>query len=163
MCKLLAQLPDDLITLITQTAFQCTASEFFQDLDFYTTWANTVPAMFISAQVLDLRFWYCVANPMIRWHPFIARRHLKLLPHDIWAGTLPCLVQYLDRERLRSLKTYKRCVVRWVDEAVTSHHVWFYQHVLTKVLIKLRIEHFRPNCPQFFVREALSQIASFAQ
>ena len=139
MCKLLAALPDDLISLITDYAFQCTACEFFQDLDFYISWGNTVPPMFLSAQVLDLRFWYCVANPMIRFHPFVARKYLKLHPHDIWSGTLPCLVRYLHAERLRSLKTYKRCVIRWVDEAVTSHHLWFYMHVVQKTTRKIDI------------------------
>ena len=154
----MVRLNSDCLGIVSAFAFDCTAQELLLDLDFYVAWQQSVPPMFLRASALDTRFWLRVANPMVRFHPFTARKHLRLRPEDIWASTLPSLTHYISKELVRDLRTYRQCVIRWAMDAVQNRELWYYLRLRDKILVKLRQEHFRRNCPHFFVREALRQI-----
>ena len=152
----------DCLGVITDFAFECTAQELLDDLDFYIAWQKTVPPMFLMASLLDTRYWLRVANPLIKFYPFVARKHLRMRPEDIWAATLPSLTHYISKELVRDLRTYRQCVIRWAMDAVQNRSLWYYVRLREKILKKLRENHFRRNCPHFFVREALRQIREAA-
>lgn len=155
-------LPTDLLNIVLNFDLRCTADELAEDITFYTEWQNCVPPMFLSVCLLDTRFYFNVANPMIKFYPFIARRYLRMRPCDIWSQTLPALANMICKERIREMRTYKACVQRWVSDCVNNRKLFYYKTLVKKALGKLTQDHFRPNHPGFFVLEALQQVALFS-
>ena len=152
-----SRLPTDLMDLTISFVHDITTEELFEDLHFYMRWQKHVPAMFLSCTLLDNRYLFAVANPMRRFHPYTPRRFLSMQPADIWASTLPALVNMLNSERVRAIKSYKGCIRRWTHDCVTSRKLEFYLILCKKALVKLHECHFRRSFPVFFVREALRQ------
>ena len=159
LCNVVFYLPTDLLNIVLSFDLLCSVAELAEDLNFYISWQRTVPAMFLTASLLDTRYWYNVANPMLRYHPFTPRRYLRMRPCDIWSQTLPALTNMICRERVREIRTYKACVQRWVTDCVENRHLFYYRTLVKKVLGKITQRHFRPNHPGFFVEEALRQVA----
>ena len=151
------RLPTDLLDLTVSYLYNIPAYELIEDLHFFLRWQQQVPAMFLSCTLMDSRYLFAVANPMRRYHPYTPRRFLHMQPADIWASTLPALVNMLDAEKVRGIKSYKGCIRRWTHECVTSRKLEFYTLLCKKALIKLGECHFRRSFPVFFVREALRQ------
>ena len=149
--------PKDLINLIISFVFDVSADELFRDLRFYIKWQTHVPGMFLTPALLDIRYFYAVANPMIKDHPYTPRRFLQMRPSEIWASTLPALVNMLCPQKIREIKTYKGCVQRWVHDCVSSRNIQLYFILCKKALVKVSERHFRRAFPVFFVREALRQ------
>ena len=150
-------LPRDLLNLAISFLYDISADELFQDLAFFLKWQKNVPSVFLSPSLLDQRFYYGVANPMIKDHPYTPRRFLQMRPSEIWASTLPALVNMLCPEKIREIKTYKGCVLRWTHDCVHSRSLKYYFILCKKALVKLTDRHFRRAYPVFFVREALRQ------
>ena len=159
--KVVFCLPTDLLNLVLDYDLCCTAYELAEDITFYTAWQNCVPPMFLSTSLLDTRFYFNVANPMIKFHPFTARRYLRMRPCDIWSQTLPALANMISKESIREMRTYKACVQRWVSDCVNNRQLFYYKILVKKALGKLTQCHFRPNHPGFFVLEALRQVDLF--
>ena len=151
------RLPIDLTNLTVSFLYNITAQELFEDLHFYLRWQKHVPPMFLSCTLLDQRYLFAVANPMRPFHPYTPRKFLSMQPCDIWASTLPALVNMINPERVREIKTYKGCVTRWTHDCITSRKLEFYLILCKKALVKLSERHFRRSFPVFFVREALRQ------
>lgn len=154
----MSTLPKDLLNIITEMVYDCTGEELMEDLHFYISWQRTVPPMFLSAALIDLRFFFGVANPMISYHPYTPRKYLRMRPSDIWASTLPALVNMVHPETVRAARTYKGCLTRWVNDCTSNRQLYYYHVLVSKGLCKLKPEHFRRSHPHFFVREALRQI-----
>ena len=151
------RLPKDLMNLTISFVYDVSVDELFRDLCFFIKWQTHVPSMFLSPALLDTRFFYAVANPMIKDHPYTPRRFLQMRPSEIWASTLPALVNMLCPEKIREIKTYKGCVQRWTRDCVSSRTLRYYFLLCKKALVKLTECHFRRAFPIFFVREALRQ------
>ena len=149
---------NDLLNIILSYDYRIPPEEFIADLEFYTRWQR-VPPLFLSASLIDTRILFHVANPCRKHHPFTPRRHLKMRPCDIWAATLPALVHMVCRERLRELKTYKKCCLNWTYDCVENHKLWYYEKLESRLLTRLQLDHFRPSAQRAFVIEALRQIA----
>ena len=154
------RLPNDLISVILSHVFECTAKELEQDLNFYIAWQKTVPPMFLSASLLDTRYWFGVANPMLSYHPYTPRKFLQMQPADIWAATLPAFVNMICRERVRGIQTYKGCIQRWAADCIAGRRLEYYIILSSKGFRNLTPDHFRVSHPPFFVEEALRQIHS---
>ena len=122
------------------------------------SWIGTV-SIFLSPRLLDTRYLFYVANPMLPNHPYTPRRHLSMRPADVWAQTLTAFAQMLCRERIRELRTYKKCVLRWVYDCIENRSVQYYRILHAKVLWKLSPQHFRPSAHFAFLLEALRQIS----
>ena len=153
-------LHDDLITLCVSYVWDLTSFELKDDLDFYIQWQRYVPHMFLQTAVLDTRFWYTVANPMCKYNPYYPRKYLSLRPADIWSPSLRSLGSMICKEKIRSLKTYKGCVLRWIDDCTSNRHLFYWFYLARRVLSRLKITHFQTRAPCFFVREALEEICS---
>ena len=156
--KQMFPLPNDLLSIITSMVFDCTGAELCEDLTFYLTWQKTVPPMFLSAALIDERYFFGVANPMICYHPYSPRKYLRMRPSDIWAATLPALVNMVHPELIRGARTYKGCLTRWTYDCISNRELYYYELLVSKGLKKLTRDHFRRSHPPFFVREALRQI-----
>ena len=153
-------LPRDLLNIVLVYVYECTQSELVQDLNFYIEWQNTVPAMFLSASLIDTRYYYGVANPMLPYHPFTPRKYLRMRPCDIWAATLPAFVNMICGERIREIGTYKGCIQRWTSDCISNREIQYYIILASKGFRKITSDHFRLSHPSFFVKEALRQIRS---
>ena len=150
-------LPKVVMNLLLSFLWEISEDELFGDLEYFIRWHKFVPPLFLSPTLMDTRFFYPVASPMRPNYPYTPRRFLHMDPCDIWAQTLPALVNMLCSERVREIKSYKGCIQRWTLECVTSRHLEFYLLLCKKALIKLNESHFRRAFPIFFVREALRQ------
>ena len=150
-------LPKDLMDLTISFVYDITAQELFEDLEYFIRWQKHVPPMFLSCTLLDQRYLFSVANPMRPFHPYTPRKYLSMQPSDIWASTLPALVNMINAERVREIKTYKGCIRRWTHDCITSRKLEFYLLLCKKALVKLSDRHFRRSFPVFFVQEALRQ------
>ena len=153
-------LPRDLFNLMLSFVYECEATEFIADLNFYIAWQKAVPPMFLSASLLDTRFWYGVANPMLPYHPYTPRKFLRMEPADIWAATLPAFVNMICRERVRETRTYKGCIQRWANDCVSNRQLEYYVLLSMKGFKKLTADHFVSSHHPFFVEEALRQVRS---
>ena len=160
MCNYNMRLPTDLTNVIISYLWCIDVFELFDDIQFYSNWQQTVPEMFLSPSLLHKKFYYAVANPMIRTYPYTPRRFLHMHAADIWSATLPALVNMICAEKIRDIKTYKGCIQRWTRQCVCNSEVYLYRFLCRKVLIKLHESHFRRAFPVFFVREALRQTRS---
>ena len=154
------RLPTDLTNVILSYLWFIDAEELISDVKYYIKWQKNVPEMFLSPSLLHKTFYYAVANPMIKTYPYTPRRLLYMQPRDIWASTLPALVNMICPEKIREIKTYKGCIQRWTHQCVGSSQVFHYRYLCRKALIKLSENHFRRAFPVFFVREALRQTCS---
>ena len=152
-------LPDVLVTEMLKFVWGITACELRSDLDFYIQWRKHVPPMFLEPSTLETRFWYNVANPLCRYHPYHPRKYLSLRPSDIWSASLPALGSMLCREKVRMVKTYKRCIMRWISDCITNRHIFFWFVLIDKVFKRINFEHFRVQVPSSFVQESLREIA----
>ena len=155
-------IPRDIMDLIVSFVYRIPARELFADVEYFLKWQQNVPPMFLSATLLDNRFYYRVANPMRRFHPYTPRRFLHMKASEIWGSTLPALVNMLCAERVREIRTYKGCIRRWTIDCTSSRSLAPYIALRKKALTKLTQEHFRRSFPRFFVREALRQIRALA-
>ena len=156
---MLFSLPVDLVRLILSFELQITPKELSDDIDFYIDWHNTVPPIFLSPRLLETRYLFYVASPMLPHHPYTPRRHLSMRPADVWAQTLTALGQMICRERIRELRTYKKCILRWIYDCIENRNPEYYRILHTKVLSKVALQHFRPSAHFVFLREALRQIS----
>ena len=156
---MLFSLPHDLVRLVLSFELDISPKELSDDIDFFIKWHDTVPPIFLSPRLLDTRYLFYVANPMHVHHPYTPRRHLSMRPADVWAQTLTALAQMVCRERVRELRTYKKCILRWVYDCIENRNVEYYKILHSKVLGKLSLQHFRPSAHFAFLEEALRQIA----
>ena len=149
-------LPNDLSNLVVSFLYNINYQELAIDLEYYTMW-HSVPNIFLKASILDLRTFCFVPSPLHKNVPYVPRAYLRMRPSDIWSNSLIVLSSKICKEKIRALKTYKGCVLRWVfDTTSTRHHCW-YKQLHERVLKKLTVDHFR--APDFFVLEALAQIS----
>ena len=137
-----------------------TACELRQDLKFYITWRKYVPSMFLSTQLLETRFWFHIANPMCRYHPYHPRKFLNMRPAEVWSPTLTALGNMICKEKIRAAKTYKRCALRWIWDCCDNLELWYWFYLRDKLFTRLSSCHFHSKAPLRFVEEALQQIAS---
>ena len=151
-------LPHDLVNLVLTFELQISPLELSEDIDYFVTWHNTVPSLFLSPRLLDTRYLFFVPSPMLVNHPYTPRRHLAMRPADIWSQTLPAFGQMICRERIREVRSYKKCILRWIYDCVENRDVGYYTILYSKILRKLSPLHFRPSAHWVFVREALRQI-----
>ena len=120
-------LPPDLVNLILTFELQISPLELSEDIDFFVTWHNTVPSLFLSPRLLDTRYLFFVASPMLVNHAYTPRRHLAMRPADIWSQTLPAFGQMICRERIRELRSYKKCILRWIYDCIENRDVAYYK------------------------------------
>ena len=162
--KTMFTLPDDLITEIASFLWtDCTihANELSADIDFYITWRTLVPPIFIKCAVTDKLHCYDVANPMRAGHPYWPRQLLELTPHTVWSRNLYLLGSFICREKIRGVKTYKRCCMRWIRYCCENIDLWYYFDLNQKVLSKITLDHFHARAHYPFLRQALAQISSY--
>ena len=157
MVKLNTTLPTDVLNVVLSFLYHLTAQELSSDIEYFLDWQKKVPKIFLRASMLDQRYFFNVANPMIPNHPYTPRKFLSKQPQDIWSQTLPALVNMLCPEMVREVKTYKGCIRRWARECVSTRTPDAYLTLCQKALIKLKLCHFRRASPRFFVLEALLQ------
>ena len=154
-------LPKDLVNLLLSFVYEITSDELARDLEFYIKWRSKVPPMFLSATLLNTRFYFSVANPMVRYHPYTPRKNLRMRPTDIWACTLLAFLHGLSKERVRSLRTYRGCILRWAHDCLQNRKIEYYAMLHHRILSKLKPHHFRSARPSAFLAEALRQISVF--
>jgi hypothetical protein len=149
-------LPSDISNLVVSFLYDNTYHELATDLNYYIMW-HSVPSMFLKASLLDLRTFCFVPSPMHKNVPYVPRSYLRMRPSDIWSNSLIVLSNRICKEKIRALKTYKGCVMRWVFDTTSTRHFCWYKQLYERVLKKLTVDHFRH--PDFFVVEALMQIS----
>jgi hypothetical protein len=148
------RLPSDVSNLVVSFLYDISYQELAIDLNYYIMW-HSVPSMFMKAS-LDLRTFCFVPSPMHKNVPYVPRSYLRMRPSDIWSDGLITFSSRICKEKIRELKTYKGCILRWVFDATSTRHIAWYQQMHERVLKKLTVDHFRH--PDFFVLEALMQI-----
>ena len=158
MSKLSTTLPTDVLNVVLSYLYRLTAQELTADIEYFLDWQKRVPKIFLRASMLDHRYFFNVANPMISDYPYTPRKFLSMQPQDIWSQTLPALVNMLCPEMVRGVKTYKGCIQRWTRECVCTRTPDAYLTLCKKALIKLKPIHFRRTFPRLFVHEALLQV-----
>ena len=154
-------LHDDLINIVLGFVWNVTASELRYDLEFYRRWNETVPPIFLAGSVLYRDFWYEVANPLCKHNPYVPRKYLSLRPNDIWNYNLIALGAMLSREKIREVRTYKRCAQRWIMDCVAGNRPEYYIELRKKLLTRLKISHFQSRAPSPFLAEVFSQLAIY--
>ena len=154
-------LHDDLVNVVLGFLWKVTAQELRDDFRFYATWHKTVPPIFLSGSVLYKDFWYEVANPLSRHNPYVPRKYITLRPNDIWNFNLIALGTMICRERIREIKTYKRCAQRWIMDCVAGSKPEYYQILHKKLFTRLKISHFQSRAPTCFLAEVFSQLALY--
>ena len=157
-------LPSDLIQVITSFLWKevrLSAEEMAADIDFYILWRKVVPPIFLKCAVLDTSQLFYVANPMRGGHPYWPRKVLELTPNNVWGGSLYAFGAMICRERIREVKTYKRCCLRWIRNCTDNIEIWYWYDLQQKLLSKITIDHFRPQGHRGFLREALQQVSSY--
>ena len=138
---------DDLLQIVLDYAWGgINTIEFYGDIAHYTKWHQTVPRSVLNVSVMyKNRPFHRIASPYIAEHAFVPRSHLALLPFHIWNTTLESLVNMLCKERIRAIRTYKKCAMRWVHDCVWNLQPEYYRILHEKLLCKLKEEHFRPR------------------
>ena len=155
-------LHDDMIQLILNFVWgddYVKPRELESDLLFYITWRKNVPPLFFSASLLDRHLWLHVPSPMRRYTAYYPSKNLQLHPTNVWSETLVILGTMLCRENIRNCKTYKRCALRWINECTSCLSLEYWEILKTKLLIKLRSQHFRSRAHQPFVLACLQEIS----
>ena len=150
------KLPRVLGQLVCDFAFGGTLCELESDLDFYIRWQTQVPGVFLSQSLMDLETGLLHASPMIKNHPYAPTRKFLIRPESVWSITLLLLVASIDKHKVRRLKTYKGCIIRWARECLAGCKPEYYQKVHT-IFTQLTLEHFYP-VRRAFVAECLKQI-----
>ena len=116
---------------------------FIEDLRVYEQWHEIVPARFLSAQITYNGRWYHkVASPFRRYHPYVPRQNLLIAPDDIWNENLLILAALLCKERVRTIRTYKRCALRWVEDCIWNTHPEYYTILQEKLLNRITVDLF---------------------
>jgi hypothetical protein len=157
-------LPDDIVSLLCTFLWRnakLRADELSADVDFYCLWRKTVPPIFLKCAVLDIHQWFHVANPMREGHPYWPRKLLNLEPKNVWGDTLFAFGSMICRERIRDVRTYKRCALRWIRACTDNIDIWYWWDLKQKLLCKIKPEHFHPRAHQAFLQEALSQLSFY--
>ena len=157
-------LPQDLVQVITSFLWQNAnlgANELAEDLDFYILWRKTVPPIFLKCAILDTNQWFHVANPMRSGHPYWPRKLLDLTPNNVWGEPLFAFGTMICRERIREVRTYKRCALRWIRNCTDNINIWFWYELQTKLLNKIKLEHFHQRAHRGFLQEALQQLSFY--
>ena len=157
-------LPDDLIRVVTSFLWktaQLSADELSEDLEFYCLWQKTVPPIFLKCSILDIRDWYQVANPMRDGHPYWPRKLLDLTPKNVWGEPLFVFGTMICREKIREVRTYKRCALRWIRNCTDNIDIWYWYDLQVKLLNKIKLSHFRHRSHRGFLEEALEQLSYY--
>ena len=149
-------LPSDISNLVVSFLFDISYQEMTTDINYYIMW-HSIPSLFLKASLLDLRTFCFVPSPMHRNVPYVPRGYLRMRPCDIWSPNLLLFCNGICKEKVRELKTYKGCILRWAFDTVSTRHIAWYQQFYKRVLKKLTIDHLRH--PDFFAVEALMQIS----
>ena len=155
-------LPDDLIRLCTTFLWDSggiTASELRRDIVFYEKWHRKVPQIFLNCSVLETDLWMHVPNPMRKGYPYWPRKRLLLRPKTVWSDAMFTLGSRLCRERIREVRTYKRCALRWIQNCISSLHLECFDEVEEKLFHRIKEQHFRRRSNLRFVRECLQQLS----
>ena len=155
-------LPHDLTNIVLEFVYEIAPAELEQDLDFYIRWRTNVPPMFLSATLFNTRYFFNVANPMLEYHPYTPRKHLRMRPCDIWSSALSVLVRGLCKQKIREIHTYRGCAIRWCVDCIQNRKLAYYTLLQDKILTKLKSHHFRRGVHHCFVSHALLQISLFA-
>ena len=156
-------LPDDLIRLCTSFVWDSggvSARDLRRDIRFYERWHQRIPPIFLNLAVLETDLWMEVPNPLRVGYPYWPRRRLLLRPKTVWSDAMFTLGMRLCRERIREVKTYKRCALRWIQNCISSLHIGFFDEVDQKLFTRISERHFRPRSNLRFVRECLVQLSS---
>jgi hypothetical protein len=157
-------LPDDIVQVITSFLWQTgnlSAHELGEDLDFYILWRKTVPPIFFKCAILDTTQWSHVANPMRDGHPYWPRKRLDLTPKQVWGEPLFAFGTMICRERIREVRTYKRCALRWIRNCTDNINIWYWYDLQVKLLNKIKLKHFHHRAHIGFLREALQQLSFY--
>jgi hypothetical protein len=157
-------LPDDIVQVIAGFLWahvHLRASEMAEDIDFYLMWRKAVPPIFMTCAILDTSQLCYVANPMRDCHPYWPRKLLDLTPKNVWGGSLYAFGAMICKERIREVRTYKRCCLRWIRDCTENLEIWYWFDLQQKLLSKIRIEHFRQRGHRGFLQEALQQVAFY--
>ena len=155
-------LPDDLIRRALEFLWpnaSLTAAEFAEDIRFYAQWQAIVPAIFLECAVFDTTKCYYVPSPLRKDHPYWPRKVLVLKPRNVWSDALRAFGMMICRERIREIKTYRRCALRWIANCEQNVDLWYWFDLHQKLLNRLTIQHFRPRSHQGFVQEAFRQLS----
>jgi hypothetical protein len=157
-------LPDDLVQLVTSFLWKSaklSADELSEDLSFYCLWRKAVPPIFLKCAILDTSQWFHVANPMRDGHPYWPRKLLDITPKNVWGEPLFAFGTMICRERIREVRTYKRCALRWIRNCTDNINIWYWYDLQMKLLNKIKIEHFRHRAHRGFLEEALQQLSFY--
>ena len=120
--------------------------EFREDLRVYKQWHDIVPARFLSAEISYGGLWcHKVASPFRQHHPYVPRRKFMISPNDIWNENLLIMVAALCKERIRSIRTYKRCAIRWVEDCIWNVHPEYYVILQEKLLNRITVDLFQDH------------------
>jgi hypothetical protein len=136
-----------------------TREELLTDIDYYISWHRT-PDIFINCAIHDIQLDVRVPSPYRKNTPFRPRRTLRISPWSIWSPAMKRFMYWLSKDKVRKLKTYKRCVMRWVSDVLENRKVEYYVFLHHKILKYLTPEFFRGQQNTLFQEEVLQQIAS---
>ena len=156
-------LHNDLIKLCTSFVWGnagIDARELQRDIEFYELWHQKVPPIFLQCAMLETDLWQDVPNPMRAGYPYWPRRRLLIRPKTVWNDAMVTFGMKLCRERIREVRTYKRCALRWISNCITSLELGFFDEVEKKLFQRIKLQHFQRRSNFRFLEECLQQLSS---
>ena len=137
-----------------------TIQDVLRDFEVYKKWHETVPIRYLRITVKFKNKWFhTVPNPYRANYQYTPRKFLSNCPLEIWGDDLPCLAQALSREGIRSIRTYKKCAMRWVRECTSNLHPELYNTLKEKLLLKLTPQVFCPHFSKQFLAYLLEPLS----
>jgi hypothetical protein len=136
-----------------------TKEQFNSDINYYISW-HRVPDIFVKCAIRDQQLEERVPSPYRKNNPFIPRHIIHISPWSIWSPAMKRLIYWISKDECRKLRTYKRCVMRWVADVIENRKIEYYIFLHHKILKHLTPKFFRPKGNIFFQQEVLHQIAS---
>lgn len=136
-----------------------TKEQLNSDIEYYISW-HRIPDIFVNPAIRHQQLEERVPSPYRKNTPFIPRHILHVTPWSIWSPAVKRFFYWISKDECRKLKTYKRCVMRWVSDVVENRKIEYYIFLHHKILKHLTPECFRSKGNTFFQQEVLHQIAS---
>ena len=122
------------------------SKQLTEDLAMFADWHRIVPPEFLHAEItVNGECFNKVANPFRRGYPFTPLRLLSITPSSVWNHNLWILGAGLCKERVRFIRTYKKCAQRWIAECICNLHPQYYVILYKKLLHKLTVDLFVPD------------------
>ena len=155
------ELHNDLVSLVLSFLWNVTAKELEEDINYYIEWRQNVPPIFLKACVYDEKRWHEVPSPFVWPNAYTPRKHTLLLPKEIWSPYLMTVGNFLHRESVRELRTYKGIILRWIDDCTSTRKLFYYYTLRDRFLTRLKPSHFLARAPRSFVAEVLRQVSFY--